>query len=250
MDRDTDIGGSRDRFPTTRLSAVLAAQGEPAERARAHAAIVAAYWKPAYKFVRRKWGVGNEEAKDLIQGFFTHALERPFFERYDPTKASFRTYVRVGLDGYVLNERKATHRLKRGGGVPVLSLDFAAAEGELARQEPVAADDLDAYFEREWMRSLFTLALDSLRDACVAGGHEVRFRVFERYDLEDHVTGEAPSYADLAAELGLPVTTVTNHLAWARREFRRSVLERLRELCGDEEEFQSEARRLLGPRAR
>jgi len=42
------------------------------------------------------------------------------------------------------------------------------------------------------------------------------------------------------------VTDVTNALAWARREFRRIALERLRELCATEEEFRREARAVFG----
>ena len=50
----------------------------------------------------------------------------------------------------------------------------------------------------------------------------------------------------LAAELGLTATTVTNHLAAMRRQFRKHVLNRLRDLTTTEEEFEFEARRLLG----
>jgi hypothetical protein len=39
---------------------------------------------------------------------------------------------------------------------------------------------------------------------------------------------------------------VTNYLALARREFRRTVLEKLRELTATDEEFRREARSLLG----
>jgi hypothetical protein len=44
----------------------------------------------------------------------------------------------------------------------------------------------------------------------------------------------------------LPATQVTDFLAAARREFRRLVLERLRELTGSEREFREEARLVLG----
>ena len=63
---------------------------------------------------------------------------------------------------------------------------------------------------------------------------------------EEHPAGAAPSYAELAVECGLPVTQVTNHLHWARRQYRRLILERLRDLTLDEREFHGEARRLLG----
>jgi len=71
------------------------------------------------------------------------------------------------------------------------------------------------------------------------------FRAFERYDLEDAGEG-ALTYEALAAELGITLTTVTNHLALARRELRRVVLETLREITASEEEFRLEARLVLG----
>ena len=39
---------------------------------------------------------------------------------------------------------------------------------------------------------------------------------------------------------------MTNQLAFARRELRRLVLERLRALCASDNEFRLEARELLG----
>jgi len=39
---------------------------------------------------------------------------------------------------------------------------------------------------------------------------------------------------------------VTNYLAGARREFRRIVLDKLRELTATDDEFRREARMLLG----
>ena len=77
-------------------------------------------------------------------------------------------------------------------------------------------------------------------------GKRTHFLLFERYDLADAEPHERPTYAELAAELGLPVTQVTNFLAAVRREFRRAVLARLRETSGGEEEFRAEARALLG----
>ena len=55
-----------------------------------------------------------------------------------------------------------------------------------------------------------------------------------------------PTYAELARRLGLSPTDVTNELAAARREFRRLVLEALREQCATDEEFEAESRALTG----
>ncbi len=54
------------------------------------------------------------------------------------------------------------------------------------------------------------------------------------------------SYASLAKEFGLEPATVNNYLAAARRDFRRIVLEKLREITATDEEFRTEARSLLG----
>jgi|SRR5262245_7085773 len=234
-------------FPLTRRSVVVAAgSADPALRRRAFEALVAAYWKPVYKYLRLKWGASGEDAEDLTQGFFARALEKGFFDRFDPGRARFRTYLRTCLDGYVANERKARHRLKRGGGAEHVSLDFAAAETELAGKRPPAGADMEEFFHREWVRSLFGLAVEALRRRCAEAGKERCFALFERYDLDGSDAPERPRYADLARERGIPETQVTNELAWARREFRRLVLEALEEATGSEEEFRAEARQLLG----
>jgi DNA-directed RNA polymerase specialized sigma24 family protein len=234
-------------FPTTRSSALVAARSADAdERRRGYGAIVAAYWKPAYAYLRLRWKQPPEETRDLVQEFFTTALEKGFLERYDPVRARFRTWLRVCLDGHVSNALQSARREKRGGGAPVLSLDFASAESDLTSRLPADTSDPETLFEREWVRAFLELGLAALRDHCVATGHEVHWRIFHRYDVAEHPEGEAPSYADIASETGLPVTQVTNHLHWARREYRRIVLERLRELTLDQREFRGEARRLLG----
>src|ERR1051326_7509396 len=117
MDPDTNIGGVRDRFPETNQSAIVRARSmDQHVRQRAFDTILTSYWKPVYKYVRLKWQAGNEDAKDLTQGFFANAFEKNHFANYDASKASFQTFLRTCLDGFVANERKAGARLKRGGG--------------------------------------------------------------------------------------------------------------------------------------
>jgi RNA polymerase sigma factor (sigma-70 family) len=239
---------SPDRFPATRRSVVLAARdADPEVRRQAFAALVEGYWKPVYKYLRMKWRIDGEEARDLTQSFFVQALEKGTFERYEPGRARFRTYLRTCLDGFAVNEHRAASRIKRGGGAVPLSLDFEGADEELARQGAIGEMDLEEYFHREWVRALFARAVDELRRRCDAAGRARRFALFARYDLTD-VEGalERPGYADLAKEHGVPVTTITNELSAARRELRSIVLDALRELTGSEAEFRAEARDLLG----
>lgn len=234
-------------FPSTRLTAVReAASPDPETRRRGFEALVEAYWKAVYKYLRSRSRVSAEDAEDLTQGFFARAYEKGFFDTYDPARSRFRTFLRVCLDGYVSNERAAARTLKRGGGRPPLSLDFAAAEGELQRLPAAENADPDEYFRQEWVRSVFAQAVSSLRNEARAAGKEKALSVFERYDLEGPEALEKPTYAGLAQELGLPPTQVTNYLAWARREFRRLALQALAAQCGSDEEFRAEAKDLFG----
>jgi DNA-directed RNA polymerase specialized sigma24 family protein len=242
-ERDTRMGGGAARFPVTRHSAIFSTRSDDvAERERAYSAIVAGYWKPVYKYIRVQWNKGNEDAKDLTQSFFLQAMEKSWFGSYDQGKGSFRNFVRTCVDGFVSKQNDAAQRLKRGGGVAMVPLDFETAEGELQALPLVDGMSTEEFFHREWVRHLFSGAVDQLKSECDAAGKQTHFLLLERYDLDQ----TSQSYAELAVELGLPVSQVTNYLAWARRQFRRIVLDRIREISGSDEEFEREARHVLG----
>ena len=237
-------------FPQTRRSVVLAVRSDnPEERARALDVLVEAYWRPVFRHVRARWRRDDEDARDLAQGFFAAALEKEWLARFDPARGKFRTYLLACLDGFVAKERRAGRRLKRGGDASFVPLETTGEDGEVRDLPLPDGTDLEAQFQREWARSLFALAVESLRARCASTGKEVAFTLFERYDIEGAEAHDRPTYAQLAADHGLPVTQVTNHLHWARRELRAAVFDRLREITASEEEFRSEARALLGVEA-
>ena len=229
-------------FPTTRLSALdgIRSPDDPVRRG-SWAVLAAAYWKPAYKHLRRKWRLEPDDAADVVQSFFARAIEKDFFTDFDASRARFRTFFRTCLDRHTANEAKAKGRVKRGGDVQIHPLDFDAAEAELAYAGPQAPDDV---FDREWRRSVFASAVAALEDECERTGRTAWFTVFERYDLCDD--DERPTYAELGEALGLPATTVTNHLAFARREFRKHVLQCLERITSSRTELRDEAKALLG----
>jgi RNA polymerase sigma factor (sigma-70 family) len=246
MHDDTQIGGARQQFPTTRWSIIERTRSSQAEeRQRALDVLISAYWKPVYKYIRLHWKKENEEAKDLTQEFFARLVEKNLLDRFEPNRARLRTYLRICVDGLVMNEDKATQRLKRGGDVNLLPLDFETAEGELKELPLVApADNPEELFSREFARSLFGLSLERLRSQCAANGKMIHFQLLELYDIEEG--GRLLTYDDVARHLGIKTTDVTNHLAYARKEFRRIVLDELRTMTASEEEFRREAHTLLG----
>ncbi len=229
MDRDTAIGGPQGHFPSTQASLLEAAAAGLTSEALDR--VIAVYWKPVYRFIRLKFGKDNEDAKDLTQSFFANALQRDFFGRFDPAKASFRTYIRMAVERFAANQHACENRLKRGGDI----------EFEIVREDVAAAESPDQVFEREWQRQLFSLALDDLRSRCEENGKMLHYRVFQAYDLAE---GDRPSYAELASQFQLPETSVTNYLAWARRMVLGLVTERLRGTTSGTRELHEEMRRL------
>ncbi len=222
----------------------MTAADPDARRAALHA-LVGVYWRPVYVHFRIHWAREPADAEDLTQEFFAAAVAGDFFAGFEPERARFRTFVRVCCDRFAAKARRAERRLKRGGGAVHLPLDFVGVEQELGRVADAAKEDAETRFEREWVRSLFEVAVEALRQESQRDGHEVRFAVFERYDLApDDAT--RPTYRELGQALGLPTTQVTNHLAWARRALRRLVLENVRALCVSDEEYRAEARALFG----
>jgi DNA-directed RNA polymerase specialized sigma24 family protein len=235
---------SRGGFPATRLSVIERIRdADPEARREAFGDIVEGYWKPVYKHLRLTWRLDPEEARDITQGFFADAFQKSWLERYEPAKARFRTFVRVCADRFLMNTRQAAARLKRGGGMQTLSLDFDGAEREVVSSLSSALPAPDELFHREFIRALFDKAVQDLRAECEAADRSVQFTLFERYDLNP---ADGVSYAQLASELRLTTTQVTNGLAHVRRRFRERVLDALRGLCGSDEEYRREARDLFG----
>lgn len=229
MDSDTAIGGPHGHFPSTQASLLeAAAAGLPGE---ALDRVIALYWKPVYRYIRLKFRKDNEDAKDLTQSFFAAALQRDFFARFDPVKASFRTYLRMAVERLAASQHAAANRQKRGGDV----------EFEPVEEHAAATESPEQIFEREWQRQLFSLALDDLRAHCDECGKQLHYFIFEAYDL---AAGERPSYAVLAVRHDIAETAVTNHLAWARRTLRALVTERLRGVTSGDRELRNEMRRL------
>jgi DNA-directed RNA polymerase specialized sigma24 family protein len=142
-----------------------------------------------------------------------------------------------------MNMRQSAARLKRGGGVQTLPLDFDGAEREVAARVSASMPEPDQFFHQEFVRALFERAVQDLRAEYDANGRLQQFTLFERYDLDPV---EGVSYAQLAQEFTLTTTQVTNALAQVRRRFRERALAALRGLCGSDEEFRREARDLFG----
>lgn len=137
-------------FAPTRWSLVLGAAdpASPAYRSSL-AELYESYWQPLYAFLRRR-GCAPAEAEDHAQAFFAHLLESRHLRRADPQRGRFRSFLLTCLKNFVANERERAAAQKRGGGRPLLALDFGAAERAYSALELAHELTPEREFDRRW----------------------------------------------------------------------------------------------------
>ena len=92
-------------FPATHWTDIMAARREgSAMAAEALNRLCTTYWYPIYAYVRRK-GHFEEDAKDIVQAFFFHVLERNLLGSADRTKGKFRSFLLGSLNYFLANPR-------------------------------------------------------------------------------------------------------------------------------------------------
>lgn len=214
-----------------------------ADYGRSLETLCARYWKPVYSYIRIAWAKSNEDAKDLTQAFFAWLVEEDALRRYEPARGGFRPYLKVLLRRFVGHAERDLHRLKRGGGARVFSLDGDAPSlPELAGDS--AAADPEKAFERVWLEEVVQQSIGRVRERCIRLGKETRFRVYEAFAL---ATGPAqPSYADLAGRFGVTIGEVEKSLYLVREEIRQEMRATLAQGAGSDRELEDEWKRLLG----
>jgi len=223
---DTSMGGDQRGFPPT--PALLKTAGPV--WAEAMDLLSRVYWKPVYLYIRTMWGNTNEDAKDLAQQFFLHVMKNQAVERYRPSRAAFRTYIKACLKNFLLDESRRRESLKSGGDrreVTIDSLDESAM--------PAA----ETQFERAWVQSVFEEALAVTRRELEASGRGPSWKLFEAYDLRDPAATKA-TYADLGAPHGMSEADVRNALAYVRGRLRELVVAEVRRCVADPEQLAEE----------
>ena len=149
------------QFATTRWTRVWeAARGGDASAFDALAGLCAAYWRPLYRFARRR-GCAAADAEDLVQGFFARLIGGDGLRQANPEKGRFRTFMLAGLKHHMANEWRREHRDKRGGFARHISLQADEAENGLILEpaEPAVSENL---YDREWAIALLDRVLADL----------------------------------------------------------------------------------------
>lgn len=208
-------------FAPTRWTLILRARGETPEARAALSELCEAYYQPVLRFLFRE-GRAEDAAREQTHEFFSRVLTGGSFDEADPERGRFRSYLLGALKHFLADQRKHEHRLKRGGGVAVESLEERAAGDEpdsLELADP-SQPAPEALFDREWALTVMARVLQVLGVEFSSAGKANQFDT-----LKPWLMGETPamSQADAAKQLGLSEGAVKVVIHRLRKRFREAV---------------------------
>lgn len=228
-------------FPSTEWSNLRTLHEGSTDEARAGLSrLCALYWLPLYCFLRRT-GVSPEDAKELVQGFFVHLLEKDVLRGLDEAKGRFRSFLIASLKNFVANERRRTAALKRRPAASLIELDAFQAErmndrlssGELTPEEE---------YERNWAVAMIERAVKRLRAEQRSRGDEETFDRISPYVLGG---SSLPPYRSMADSLGLSESALKVRVSRLRSRLGGALRDEVARTVADPAQVDDELRSLL-----
>jgi hypothetical protein len=224
--------------PSDYTSVVLTAQfGNETERPGAVEHIIATHWKVLYKYLRLRHQVPSSEAEAMMLSFLTEVQRKGFLDQFDGSKSPIRVYLREKLDEFVTQQKAP------GENGPSLPIDFALAEEELRSEVRDPSQSMEEYFESEWVRIIFTLAVEELYGKLQQQGKTVQFFLFLRHDLQQ---GEKLPLDEIAKELSISSELANAFLKETRTTYQGIIGDLIQSLTTSSAEFRKEVRLLFG----
>jgi RNA polymerase sigma-70 factor (ECF subfamily) len=228
-------------FTTTHWSLVLNARDLSSPQAtEALEKLCRTYWYPLYAYVRRQ-GEDEDSAKDLTQEFFARLLQKNYLAQVQREKGKFRSFLLASLKHFMADERDKARAQKRGGGQPLISLDDTTCEHRY-RLEPVDAMDAEKLYERRWALTLLEQAWERVKEEYAKTGKTEFYDHLKALESGDR---NAPSYAQVAAELKLTESAVKSAVFRMRRRYRELVREEVGHTVDSPVEVDAEIKHLI-----
>ncbi|QOY87898.1 sigma-70 family RNA polymerase sigma factor [Paludibaculum fermentans] len=227
-------------FPTTHWTLVAAAGAHAGPDSRqALASLCEAYWFPLYAYARRR-GDSPEAAQDHTQEFFARFLERDYFDRADPDRGRFRSFLLSSFKYYLCDEAGRARAQKRGGGMATLPFEFSKGE-EMYVREPVHNETPERIYERRWARTLLDRVVDRLREEFILLGRLEHFN-----NLKPCLQGEFDvPYAELARRLETTEAALKVGIHRLRKRYRDLLRSEIANIVADPADIDAELRHLI-----
>jgi len=236
----TDIGGTGASFFTTRWSLLEQAGSDqgPSDKALI-GFLIERYWKPVYCYLRRH-GYGNEDSKDLTQGFFHEiVLGHDLFETADQSKGRFRTYLLVSLDRYLIKvkqKQQAQKRIPQEKLVPFHVINDTDLPSVISELNPAES------FNYAWVSTLLEQVLQQVESQCHHDSLSTHWYLFSERILEPILNIQRPpSLDELCRKYQVEnASKASNMIITVKRRFGAALQKQLRDLVISDEQVREE----------
>jgi len=207
-------------FPATSWNVIRRArQSDPESVRQALSVLLQDYAKPILAYIHQ-FGIPPHDAEDVAQDFMIHFfLEGLPGHGADPEQGRFRNYLRGALRHFLLNWRDREGAAKRRPAQPLVSLE-RLRQSSASLQIADATATPDEIFDREWGRQLLKKAVRLTRQQLAETGRYSHWVIFSRLVLDGEPT---PSYQEVAEEVGVTESLVTNRLRAAKEVLRGAL---------------------------
>lgn len=202
-------------FPTTRWTRLAEATLNGGTEARAALEnLCHKYWQPVYQSLRAA-GRGEDQARDLTQGFFLHIMQTSLFRKAQRERGKFRSFLLGALWRYLGRGELRQEKRWRDQGFEEVPLE--ETNNEFLSTE--AADERT--FDREWALTTMEAALVRVRVEYLNTRGLQEFEVLKGF-LPTH--GEkAPDYEESARKLGTTPGALRTDVSRLRKTFREML---------------------------
>ncbi len=206
-------------FPATRWTRIRqAGQSDQQLSAAALDEICRIYWYPTFVTARSKHRLGHHQAEDVTQGFWAWMLEGSFIERADQERGKFRSYLLTCFQRFVGHEWRKNNALKRGGGVPHISIQ-SEDWNERYEREMTEHGSAEDHLERVWDDAALESAFSQVEGDWIEKGKGVMFAVLKGYLSGGAERGQMSA---IAKEHGLTEENVRKMVSRLRQELREA----------------------------
>ncbi len=240
----TNMGGVGEVFLTTHWSLIEDTGGSAGEKNGALIdSLVRKYWKPVYCYLRRR-GHGNEEAKDLTQGFFQEVvLGRNLIDKADRTKGRFRSFLLTALNRYVINihhKQNAKRHIPQAKTTPMNMGDMSELPQAVTTLTP------EDSFTYAWVSALMEQVLEEVKAECEQTGKALHWQIFHDRALRPIMDGGvAPSLETICRKHGLSDTVkASNMIVTVKRRFQNLLRRHLRDSVMSDREAEEELKEI------
>jgi RNA polymerase sigma factor (sigma-70 family) len=229
------------RFRTTCWTEVLLAREQDAPGAReALEHLCRLYWYPIYAHIRQSVSEPHD-AEDLTQEFFRLLIEKNYLGAVERQRGKFRSFLLVAVKRFVINAHRHAHRLKRGGGQNLISLDVELAESRL-QSDLATGLSPSQIFERRWAQTLLDDAAARLRQEYTSKGKLELFEALNGFLADDSRFGD---YVEVSARLGMTPGAVAVNVHRLRQRYRQLLREAVLPTVAAPAEVEAEMKHLV-----